>query len=395
MNNSQMKNQMTSFIFCTLTFFSVIGDLYAKETNPTTVNDFWVNSPKAIEKAALGVKRGQYSVLTKSQGGRDVYLIEYGEKQDLKRKANYHSASYYRDLSVYADKSAAKPVVLIVGATHGGEIEGVTAILNLIAELETGQDLRGLTHNWVVELTEKYRLLIIPCLNPDGRARFPFEITPEDPVQAVYYKHGQWLDGTPAGYMNGMQVHPILGAVSHMGGYYNDAGVNLYADNYFSPMSPENKAFFDLVDAEAPDVTLLLHTGCHVHGKLLQPYYVPGFIGKCVFEFDENLFLSFERAGYTYYTLRENGVVDINNDIWPPPRFPMETAVTFSCGGLSVVYESNDGVTNPDSPYYLDHMLNCHFILFEQAFLYAREFQQKCMAAMTDPAYEPGRKHMW
>ena len=36
---------------------------------------FWENSLDAINKTAVGVKRGRCSVLTKSQGGRDVYLI--------------------------------------------------------------------------------------------------------------------------------------------------------------------------------------------------------------------------------------------------------------------------------------------------------------------------------
>ena len=352
---------------------------------PVMANDYWVNSPQAIEKAVQSVKRGQTGVLAKSPGGRDVYLIEYGEKQDMKRQANYNSAAYYRDLNVYADKSAVKPVVLIVGATHGGEIEGVTAILNLITEIETGKDLRGMSHPWVARLTEKYRLLIVPCLNPDGRARVPYETVPDDPAQTVYYKHGEWLDGTPADYRTGVRVHPILGAVSHMGGYYNDAGVNLYADNYFSPMSPENAALFDLVDKEAPDVTLLLHTGCHKHGKFLQPYYIPGFIDNCVMEFDNILFNKFEGAGYTYYSLREHKVVNVNDPIWPPPRFPMETAVTHSCGGLCVVYESTEARTNPEHQFALEKILNCHFILFEQAFLYATVFQQKCLKGDTEP----------
>jgi len=225
------------------------------------------------------------------------------------------------------------------------------------------------------------RLLLIPCLNPDGRARVPFEIVPTDPAETVYYKHGQWLDGTPADYITGMRVHPILGAVSHMGGYYNDAGVNMYADNYFSPMSPETAALFRLVDEEAPDLVLLLHTGCHKHGKLLQPFYMPGFINQCVMEFDSKLCRAFENDGYQYYSLLEHGPVNVSDEIWPPVRFPMETAVTFSCGGLCVVYESKEAVEDPASPFYFKNILSCHDILFQQAFLYAREYQNKCLQA--------------
>lgn len=385
-----MKNFLLIFIISSiLGVFTIHSGTAQVKADP---KDYWVNNMQAIEKVSLGVKRGKCNVFAKSAGGRDIYLITYGEKQDLKRKANYNSAAYYRDLSWYADKSKAKPIVLIVGATHGGEIEGVTAILNFIAALETGKDLRGQSHPWITDLQNNYRLLIIPCLNPDGRARTPFDIVPDDPKLTVYYKHGEWLDGTPADYRTGVRVHPILGAVSHMGGYYNDAGVNLYADNYFSPMSPENEALFKLVDVEAPDMTLLLHTGCHKHGKFLTPYYVPGFINNCVLEFDEKLLNSFEKAGYTYYSLREHGLTDINDDVWPPVRLPMESAVTHICGGVSVVYESTEARTNPEHQFYLEEILNCHFILFEQAFLYAREFQQKCLKAAIDPAYEAGRK---
>ena len=355
------------------------------------ITEFWINSTEAVKNAALGVKRGKCSILAQSQGGRDIYLIEYGEKQDFKRQANYNSAAYYRDLSVYADKSCAKPVVLIVGATHGGEIEGITAILNLIAELETGKDLRGCSHAWVSSLPDDYRLLIIPCLNPDGRERVPFDIVPDDPAEAVYYKHGQWLDGTPAHYRVAMCAHPVIDSVTYMGGYYNDAGINLYADNYFAPMAVENIALFNLIDEEAPDFALLLHTGCHKHGKLLQPYYTPGFVNACVMEFDERLCNIFEDRGYTYYSLREDasyresGLLSIDDAIFPPPRFPMETAVHFICGGMSIVYESTEAKVSPSDPFYLENILNCHFLLFEQALIYACVYRKKCMTATKVP----------
>jgi len=229
-------------------------------------------------------------------------------------------------------------------------------------------------------MADNFRLLIIPCLNPDGRERFPFEITPSDPDEAVRYKQGIWKDGTLAEYNVCTRVHPISDAVSYMGGYFNDGGVNLYADNYFSPMSPENRALFSLVDNEAPDIVLFLHTGCHKHGKLLQPYYVPAFIEKHVMEFDEKLHSSFKAGGYTYYSLAEHGPYSPLDDVYPPPRLPMETAIHFACGALSIVYESKDAVCSADSPFFLEHILDCHFTLFEQAALYAQEFQQACFA---------------
>ena len=345
------------------------------------IPDYWINGPDDIKDVSENVKKGICRVLAKSQGGRDIYLVEYGEKQDLSRKANFASSLYYRDVGVYADKSGLKPIVLIVGATHGGEIEGITAVLNLIAELESGVDLRGRRHAWVRELKSNFRLLLIPCLNPDGRARVPFAAVPDDPKETVYYKHGEWKDGTPADYATGFRAHPIIDELNYMGGYYNDAGINPYADNYFSPASPEIKALFKLADEEAPDLCLFLHTGCHKHGKLLTPYYTPGFVMKSVMELDGILNGEFDKNGFSYYSLAEHGETDINDEIYPPPRFPLETAVYFSCGGLSVLYESNEARRASDNVFNMENILDCHFILFEQIFSYTRKYRDKCLEA--------------
>ena len=358
-------------------------------------NSFWLNTLDDIEKTVKNAKMGKHSLLSKSEGGRDIYLLEYGPKQNMKRKCNYNGALYYRSLDVYADKSDAAPIVLIVGATHGGEIEGVSGILNFINALETGEDLRGHPQPWASEFLDNCRLLIIPCLNPDGRARTPFTVAPSDPWQTTYYKHGQYKDGTLMSYTDGMHTHPVLEAAAHMGGYYNDAGVNLYADNYFSPMSPENISLFKLVDEEAPDLVLLLHTGCHRHGKLLTPYYMPGFTINRVLEFDNNLKEAFEESGYTYYSLHEHKIRSIDEDVYPPPRFPMETAIHHSCGALSVVYESYQAVDDADNHFSLDHVLNCHMILFKQSLRYARKYHQDCLNAATDENYERARKRSY
>jgi len=331
---------------------------------------FWENRLERIEQAVDKVKKGKSSVLGKSAGGRDIYLVEYGQKQDMNRKANYSSACSYADPRVYADKTGdIKPVVLLVGATHGGEIEGIAAILNLMEALETGKDLRGEKQEYICNMADNFRILLIPCLNPDGRARVPYNVVSEvSPHEVILYKHGSWKDGTLAQYPQCFRVHPILGEADYLGGYYNDDGVNLSADNFFAPMAEENKSLMRLVDREAPDFTVLLHTGCHVHGKLIQPGYLPGFVLNRILSFDKQINARFAENGYGYYTLDEHGVNYTDQMQYPPRPFGMSSSIHHACGGISFTYESYEATHDKDDFFSCDNILDCHFLLFEEVF---------------------------
>ena len=341
------------------------------------VPTFWENDLDKVRSVVANVTRGACSVLTKSAGGRDIYLVEYGEKQDLKRKANYLSALESDNHKAYADKEGTKPIVLIVGATHGGEVEGLASVLNLIQAIETGTDFRGRAYPRLDGVLEQYRLLIIPCLNPDGRARVSYSITPVADQQEVHiHKFGIWTDGSVVYWRPSFGVHPIKGAVTPMGGYYNDDGVNIHADNVFAPMAPETKALLKLVDREAPDFTVLLHTGCWKHAKVMQAPYIPGYMGRRLREFDERLCTAVEGAGLTYYSIKERGPAISADDIEPPPpAFTLESAIHHSCGGLCIVYESAEASDDEGYAFTLEGILDCHFLLFEETLKYANTFR--------------------
>jgi len=334
---------------------------------------FWRNDLDRIKEIVGSIKKGKSSVLTKSGGGRDIYLVEYGEKQDMGRRANYSSACSYKDISVYANKTdKIKPVILIAGATHGGEIEGISAILNLLEALETGMDYRKKEFKYIYDLLENYRILIIPCLNPDGRSRVPFSVVSEvSPYEVVYYKHGLWKDGTLADYTQGFRVHPIINDVQYMGGYYNDEGINLSADRFTYPMAVENRSIMELVDREAPDAIIMLHTGCHVHGKIMQPRYLPGFVLEKILQFDRKLSTRFTENGFGYYTLEEHGISSVDGMQHPPMNFDMCSAIHHTCGGLCFVYESYEAAMDRNDAYSCENILDCHFLMFEEVFKFA------------------------
>jgi len=104
---------------------------------------FWKSSLSDIAEAAQAAKLAYVSRLAESAGGREIIMFAYGDKQCFSRTANYNSSCGAKNPLYYADKKDAKPVVFIVGAVHGCELEGIAACLNLIRIAETGMDLRA------------------------------------------------------------------------------------------------------------------------------------------------------------------------------------------------------------------------------------------------------------
>ena len=71
----------------------------------------------------------------------------------------------------YANPGAVK--LMVIGGTHGHEPGGVASVMNLIHLLESGEDLNGQAHDPLLDLAGRAHLLLVPCLNPDGRSVCP------------------------------------------------------------------------------------------------------------------------------------------------------------------------------------------------------------------------------
>ena len=69
-----------------------------------------------------------------------------------------------------------KKVYLAMASIHGGELEGIVGLVNLVSVLETGKDLRGRPWPGIVAAAGRIdRLIVIPIVNVDGRARVPVQ----------------------------------------------------------------------------------------------------------------------------------------------------------------------------------------------------------------------------
>ncbi|MBQ2889294.1 MAG: hypothetical protein IJE41_02455 [Clostridia bacterium] len=330
----------------------------------------WKSTQKDMEDIVAKVKNGRVSSID-SAGGRKVYIIAYGEENDLKRKANYSSACGARDISCYADKNSEnyRPTALVVGGMHGAECEGVMASLNLISLLESGTDLKGDRNDALLKSAEGLNLYIIPCANPDGRARFPYQSAVGMSLKDFrYYAQGTWKDGSLCNWPECKRVHPIIDAADYLGAYYNDDGINMMHDNFSFPMAEETKFLLKMADKLAPDITLLLHGCADARSELLMPRAVHNYFKNKAYELSQRLF-----AICNENKLPLTPSKPLYGDEEPIHSFNIVSAITSLCGELCVVYESNQGLLDDKGAMNSDDIYRQHMLMFETVFDFITE----------------------
>jgi hypothetical protein len=146
------------------------------EARQTPMPAFWKTRLSDVEAAVRDLRTGRARVLVKSPSGRDVHLVSYGERAPLVSTANWNSACGGVDPASYARKDGTqRPTLFLLGPVHGQEIEGIGGLVNLIRIAETGRDFRDRAWKDLAENVAKCRVLIVPCGNPDGRARCTYD----------------------------------------------------------------------------------------------------------------------------------------------------------------------------------------------------------------------------
>lgn len=329
------------------------------------VPSFWKTDLETIDQLAASAKKAQVREIVRSAGNRPVYTFSYGEKQAIDRHANYNSACGAHERRWFDGFEAKKPVVLLIGAVHGSETEGVAALVNLIELLENGKDLRGDMYPELVEAIEKVRLVIVPVANVDGRARVkPAAMIGCTNEELRYWAQGTWTDGTLCGWPGCKQRHPIKAYTDFLGGYFNDDGVNLMHDNFFHPMAKETQALLDLAEEEHADYVIQLHGGSNSLADILQPSYVPVEICEKLNKLATTCDTIAKKEGLGFHVRpvnerKESGVT--------PPSFNLTSALHHVCGGASCTFESNEHVADQAGPHQThEEIYRSHLILFEQ-----------------------------
>ena len=340
------------------------------------VPEYWKGSVEDIEEVVKTIKKGKVTLGCKSAGGRNVYMIEYGERNHFNRTATYGSAASDSDNNfAYADKNRddIKPCLMMIGGVHGAEFEGIVAILNFIHMLETGKDFKGESHPELIERVNDFHLIIIPCINPDGRARYPYNTVWGLPIETFrYFGQGSNKDGELFGHPACKQFHPIKEYSEFIGCYFNDDGVNINQDNLI-PLAEETRFLIETAHEYAPDVTIDFHGACDSGASIFTSELQPEKIQAEITRFEWTLCCDFEKEGIKYIQCPKR--IRTNADFFP---MCLNGQLFMACGGVSMTYESNQGVSiSPNHrgtqllPY--DGIYKAHLILYHHLFNFTEE----------------------
>lgn len=349
------------------------------EVKMLEIPSWWKGSAQDVIDTVKLVKKGEVELLCETPGKWPVYMVRYGKKNDLKRTANYSSAMGAENYKFYADKTGPDyvPTVILIGAEHGGEFEGTVAINNLIKNIETGTDYAGNENKELMDALKGINLLLIPCVNMDGRARIPLKTFVGQSFESFrYYSQGTWKDGSLCMHPGCKQIHPIKDASGFLGGYFNDNGVNIVHDNFFFPMAEETKALLKVADEYVPDISLHLHGGGNARQQFYQFDYMSGRVKEKIKKLSVLLAEASEKAGLRdqYYLREVKGAEDYPVE----PSFNIQSAWSALCGEPAIVYESNQGLffeegrKGWEDSFSFEDIYRNHQILFETTFNYVK-----------------------
>ena len=353
---------MTGFIRVPFLFLSVLffcTNLLAQVSidpgdppNPSNIPGFYGSSLSVIEGEIKALEKGEVRVVATSPGGFPVYAVFYGEKENFHSQANYNSAVATRNPAYYAKKdSSSKPVVFFLGPVHGQEVEGIVGMVNLLHVAETGRDHRGREWTALKDKMEQCRVIIIPCGNPDGRRRCPYDSFVGLPVEIMTkYGQGTRTDGSSWGWPGAKSLHPMKGNVGILGAYFNDDGINMMHDDWFSPMAVETEAILEIARSEAPDMTVSLHSH-HQTSRILQANYVPWFMKMRIDTLTRQLNQRYASLGLPSLPEDWISLPGVEDEAFPAgASFNLISALHQVSGTMAFTFECSHGTVTAEEP---------------------------------------------
>ncbi|MDH7569738.1 MAG: M14 family zinc carboxypeptidase [Armatimonadota bacterium] len=312
---------------------------------PADIPAFWMTTAEEVSAfLQQRVRKGKVERIGQTAGGRPIRAVFYGEPRQGKGTTTFSGALGFRDLRAYFGPDHQKRVYLAMGAVHGGEFEGIAGIVNLLAVLETGSDLKGKAWPEINALAgQVHRIILIPITNVDGRARIPLRMEKyweTDNRPHEYLNTGARLDGENIGWPQCKEHIPLdFSTVQFPGGYPNDAGVNLQHDDFFGKRQPETEALFALTARERPDVILNMHTGApprnyytRMHRPFIEPALTPHFE-----ELYRRVHTALTRAGLQSST---DEALEADPKAMGMSVYNLDTALNLHCGALAVLIEA-------------------------------------------------------
>ena len=195
--------------------------------------DFWQVRPSEIMALCeRATKCSKKEVICHTPLGYPVWALFYGDFSEPAPQTNCSagngSTTYH---NYYGNRTDGKQTFLFIAGIHGAEPECVAGAMNFIQLMETGRDFRGKADPKLLELASKYRVIVVPCVNMDGRAISPDHLRGLDWINFRRASQGYWKDGSLVGWRGSKAWFPLpLDKVGYPGGYPNSEGYNIMHD---------------------------------------------------------------------------------------------------------------------------------------------------------------------
>lgn len=327
--------------------FNVPQELLEEVEN---IPSFWLSTIDEINQfIKTTVRKGNYEQIGVSAGGRPIYAVFYGAPRLGVGTTTFSGSQSIHDIEAYRGPDYDKTVYMGLGGVHGFELEGIVGIVNLISIFETGYDLNGEEWPDLEEMLNVIdRIILIPLMNPDGRARIPIRMethkghAPDAFFTHEYLNTGGNIDGDLIGWPQVKRYIPMdFSKFEFPGGYPNDNGVNIMHDDFLGEKQPETQALFDLCKKENPDIIMNMHTGVS-RNNYFMTMLRPLLCESELIPIWESLYVS------VHTKLTEEGLkktrdlaLEANpNIVKGGLGYNLNTALNLHCGTLCVVVES-------------------------------------------------------
>lgn len=333
--------------------------------------DFWkVRPQEIIDLCERASKCSRKEIIARTPLGHPVYALFYGDFDDAPPQSNWSAGSSSTTWRNYlGDPPPAKQTFLLLAGVHGAEAEGVAAAVNLIQCLETGADFRGELHRELVDLISRYRFIVVPCVNMDGRAISPDHLRGANWHDFRAASQGVWKDGTLIGWRGSKAWFPLpLDKVSFPGGYPNADGYNIMHDATPGDIrTAEARGLLRLAARWRVDAVLNAHS-CE---------YAPSVLAPSAVDAPANAARANAIADRANAAITAAGL----NPRPPSPNRPLteridlNTMLSLASGALALTLECSVSNDRPDKPGEPKHTRLYTFDeLMEPVFLALREY---------------------
>lgn len=307
--------------------------------------DFWkVRVDEIIDICSNAKKCARKEIICRTPLGYPVYALFYGEGfDDAPPQTNWSAgagSTTYRNYM--GNPPPTRQTFLLLTGVHGAEPESLAGTMNIIQTLETGKDFRGRAHPELMDLIAKYRFIVVPCLNMDGRAISPDHLRGVKWSTFRAVSQGVWKDGSLIGWRGSKSWFPLpLDRVSYPGGYPNADGYNIMHDACPGDIRTEEaRSLLKLVSRWRVDAVLNGHSY----------ESAPSIIRHSSIDAPQNKIRNGRIAARINAAINAAGLNNrkISLDTEGTPRINLNTMIALASGALTLTLESSVSYDRPD-----------------------------------------------